>query len=42
MNKGAKLDKGDFLASVPRFAPEAMASNEALVELLRQIADDKG
>jgi len=42
MGKDTKLDQGDFRASVPRFSPEAMAKNQALVDLLRRITDDKG
>ncbi len=41
MGKGFKLSDGDFRASVPRFAPEAMEKNQAFVELLRRVADEK-
>jgi aryl-alcohol dehydrogenase-like predicted oxidoreductase len=41
MGKGFKLSDGDFRASVPRFAPEAMEKNQAFVELLRRVADGK-
>lgn len=36
------LPDGDFRATTPRFQPEAMAKNEAFVELLRQVASAKG
>ncbi len=42
MGKDTKLGEGDFRASVPRFAPEAMAKNQAFVDLLKRIADVKG
>ncbi|MEG3173778.1 aldo/keto reductase [Sphingomonas sp. ZB1N12] len=38
----SKVDAGDFRASVPRFAPEAMAKNQAFVDLLKRVADTKG
>jgi aryl-alcohol dehydrogenase-like predicted oxidoreductase len=41
MNKDTKLGKGDFRATVPRFQPEAMAANEALVDLLKAVAERK-
>jgi aryl-alcohol dehydrogenase-like predicted oxidoreductase len=36
------LGDGDFRATVPRFAPDAMARNQALVDLLKRVAADKG
>lgn len=42
MNKDTKLGDGDFRKALPRFAPEAMAANEALVGMIRGIADGKG
>ena len=36
-----KLAEGDFRKSLPRFTPEAMAKNQALVDLLKRIADGK-
>lgn len=42
MGKDFKLGDGDFRKSVPRFSPEAMAKNQALVDLLKRVADDKG
>jgi aryl-alcohol dehydrogenase-like predicted oxidoreductase len=41
MNKDTKLGEGDFRASVPRFSPEAMAKNQALVDLLQRVAGEK-
>lgn len=37
----APLPEGDFRATTPRFQPEAMAKNEAFVDLLRQVAQAK-
>ena len=34
MNKDTKLGEGDFRAILPRFTPEAMEKNQALVDLL--------
>lgn len=42
MSKDTKLGEGDFRAMLPRFTPEAMAHNQALVDLLKQIGNDKG
>ena len=42
MSKDTKLPDGDFRASVPRFSPEAMAKNQAFVDLLKRVADAKG
>jgi aryl-alcohol dehydrogenase-like predicted oxidoreductase len=42
MNKDTKLGEGDFRKTVPRFAPEAMAKNQALIELLKRVAAGKG
>lgn len=41
MNKDTKLGDGDFRNTLPRFTPEAMAKNEALVDLLKGIAAEK-
>jgi aryl-alcohol dehydrogenase-like predicted oxidoreductase len=41
MNKGTKIEKSDFRSILPRFTPEAMDANQALVDLLRQIAERK-
>ncbi|MFT8655101.1 MAG: aldo/keto reductase [Acetobacter papayae] len=42
MSKDTKLGEGDFRAMLPRFTPEAMAHNHALVDLLKQIGNEKG
>jgi aryl-alcohol dehydrogenase-like predicted oxidoreductase len=42
MSADAKLDASDFRASIPRFQPEALARNEAFVDLLKRIAHEKG
>ncbi len=36
-----KFDSSDFRAHVPRFSPDAMKANEAIVELIRWVADRK-
>lgn len=42
MGKDTKLGEGDFRAMLPRFTPQAMEKNQALVDLLKRIAGDKG
>jgi len=42
MSKDTKLGEGDFRNMLPRFTPEAMAANQALVDLLKRIAGAKG
>ena len=42
MGKDTKLGEGDFRNILPRFTPEAMEKNQALVDLLRRIAGEKG
>ena len=42
MDADTKLEAGDMRSSLPRFAPEAMKANQALVDLLGQIAEKKG
>ncbi len=37
-----KLDAGDMRAGLPRFQPEAIARNQALVDVLRRAAAEKG
>ena len=39
---GATFGRDDFRSKVPRFSPEAIRANQALVDLLGQIAKDKG
>jgi aryl-alcohol dehydrogenase-like predicted oxidoreductase len=41
MSKETKLGEGDFRASLPRFTPGAMEKNQALVDLLTVVADEK-
>jgi aryl-alcohol dehydrogenase-like predicted oxidoreductase len=41
MGKDSKLAENDFRRILPRFTPEAMEKNQALVDLIRRVADDK-
>jgi aryl-alcohol dehydrogenase-like predicted oxidoreductase len=41
MGADTKFADGDFRAAMPRFAPEAMTKNQALVDLLKSVADEK-
>ena len=41
MNKDTAIDAKDFRAAMPRFSPQAMAANQALVDLLKQTAERK-
>lgn len=41
MNENTKLDSTDFRSTLPRFTPEAMKANQALVDLLGVIAERK-
>ena len=41
MGKDTKLEAGDFRAILPRFTAEAMAANQALVDLLKDIGARK-
>jgi len=41
MNENTKLRKDDFRSTLPRFTPEAMEKNQALVDLLKRIAKEK-
>ncbi|SNB81667.1 NAD(P)H-binding [Rhodoblastus acidophilus] len=41
MSKDTKLGEGDFRKILPRFTPEAMEKNQALVDLLQRIAKEK-
>jgi aryl-alcohol dehydrogenase-like predicted oxidoreductase len=41
MNKNTKLGENDFRRILPRFTPEAMQANQALVDLLKDIAEQK-
>ncbi|MFI0820929.1 aldo/keto reductase [Streptomyces sp. NPDC021098] len=42
IDSSTSLADDDLRRSLPRFTPEARQANQALVELLRKIADDKG
>jgi aryl-alcohol dehydrogenase-like predicted oxidoreductase len=42
MSADTKLGDDDFRKILPRFTPEAMTANQALVDLLKRIAQDKG
>jgi len=41
MSKDTKIESNDFRANLPRFTPQAMEKNQALVDLLKRIADGK-
>jgi aryl-alcohol dehydrogenase-like predicted oxidoreductase len=41
MNENTKLPENDFGSVLPRFTPEAMKANQALVDLLKQIGERK-
>ena len=41
MNEKTKLESNDFRSTLPRFTPEAMKANQALVDLLASIAERK-
>ena len=41
MNKDTKIEKSDFRSMLPRFTPGAMEANQALVDLLKRIAEQK-
>ncbi|RWU20999.1 aldo/keto reductase [Pseudomonas alkylphenolica] len=41
MSKDTPLGEGDFRQLLPRFTPEAMAKNQALIDLLKRIASEK-
>jgi aryl-alcohol dehydrogenase-like predicted oxidoreductase len=41
MNENTKLDSTDFRSTLPRFTPEAMKANQALIDLLARIAQRK-
>jgi aryl-alcohol dehydrogenase-like predicted oxidoreductase len=42
MGKDTKLGENDFRKLLPRFTPEAMEKNQALIDLLKRMADEKG
>ncbi len=41
MTRDTKLAAGDFRSALPRFTPEALERNQALVDLLKRIAAEK-
>lgn len=41
VSAGAEFPQGDLRAMFPRFTPEAMQANQALVDLLQKIAEEK-
>ena len=41
MDENTKLDGSDFRSTIPRFTPEAMKANRALVDLLGKVAERK-
>jgi aryl-alcohol dehydrogenase-like predicted oxidoreductase len=41
MDEGTKFDSTDFRNTLPRFTPEARKANQALVDLLGEIANRK-
>jgi aryl-alcohol dehydrogenase-like predicted oxidoreductase len=41
MDENTQFDSNDFRNSLPRFTPEAMKANQALVDLLGQVAQQK-
>lgn len=41
INEATQLDPGDFRNTVPRFSPEARKANQALVDLIAEIARNK-
>src|SRR5271155_2829213 len=41
MNENTKLESNDFRSTLPRFTPEAMKANRALIDLLGSIAERK-
>ena len=41
MNENTKLPENDFRSILPRFTPDAMKANQALVDLLKEIGERK-
>src|SRR5207244_13280461 len=41
MNENTTFDSSDFRSTLPRFTPEAMQANQALIDLLGRIARRK-
>jgi aryl-alcohol dehydrogenase-like predicted oxidoreductase len=42
ISKDTPITENDFRKNLPRFTPEAMEKNQALVDLLKRIAEEKG
>lgn len=42
MDENTRFDSSDFRSQVPRFSPQALKANVALVSLIRQVAEAKG
>ena len=42
IDQNTKFDSSDFRGSVPRFAPDALKANMALVQIVRDVATGKG
>ena len=42
MDENTRFDSSDFRSQVPRFSPEALKANVALVALVREVAESKG
>ena len=42
MDENTRFDSSDFRSQVPRFSPEALKANVALVSLVREVAEAKG
>ena len=42
MTRDTQFGETDFRAKLPRFTPEALDANQALVDLLRRVAERKG
>lgn len=42
MSKDTKISEGDFRKILPRFTAQAMEKNQALIDLIKRIAHDKG
>jgi aryl-alcohol dehydrogenase-like predicted oxidoreductase len=41
MGKDSKIAENDFRKILPRFTPEAMEKNQALIDLIRRVGDEK-
>lgn len=42
MNQSTQFASDDFRSTLPRFTPETLAANQALITLIQQVADQKG